>query len=374
MAEPPRPDNHDDAPPLTADFSGIRYAQCWEDADVLMSGLAIRPGDTCLAIASAGDNALAMLTADPARVVALDLSAAQLACLALRVAAYRCLAHGELLELVGTRPSDRRAALYARCRPALDAPARAFWDARPALVAGGIGAAGRFENFLRLFRRYVLPLAHPRSRVDALLEERPPAARRTFYETRWANRRWTLLTRLFFSRFVVGRLGRDPSFFDYVDGGIAHRVQARVRHALVELAPARNPYLQWILTGRHRTARPLALRQEHFATIRARLDRLVWHQTSLEAYLRAQPDDSIDRFNLSNVFEYVDAPHCHGLLTAVARVGRTGGRCAYWNLFVDRRRPPALADRLQPLADLSERLHARDKAFFYDRFVVEQIR
>lgn len=45
-----------------ADFSIIRYAQCWEDADILLEALDIQPTDTCLAIASAGDNALAMLS------------------------------------------------------------------------------------------------------------------------------------------------------------------------------------------------------------------------------------------------------------------------------------------------------------------------
>ena len=30
------------------DFSGIRYAQCWEDADVLLEGLDIRPHHVCL--------------------------------------------------------------------------------------------------------------------------------------------------------------------------------------------------------------------------------------------------------------------------------------------------------------------------------------
>ncbi len=102
-----------------ADFSQIRYAQCWEDADILLAGLAIRPGDTCLGIASAGDNCLAMLSADPARVIAVDLNPAQLACVELRVAAYRCLRHDELLRLVGSRPEDDRGALYRACRAQL---------------------------------------------------------------------------------------------------------------------------------------------------------------------------------------------------------------------------------------------------------------
>src|SRR5262249_59430145 len=97
-----------------ADFSGVRYAQCWEDADVLVEGLGVRPGDVCLSIASAGDNSLALLTRQPARVIALDLSPAQLACLELRVAAYRALEHPELLELIGSVPSRRRPQLYHR--------------------------------------------------------------------------------------------------------------------------------------------------------------------------------------------------------------------------------------------------------------------
>ncbi|MCC6988770.1 MAG: DUF3419 family protein, partial [Acidobacteria bacterium] len=97
-----------------ADFSAIRYAQCWEDADVLVAALAPQPGQTLVSIASAGDNTLALLIGRPARVVAVDLSAAQLACLELRVAAYRALTHEQLLQLIGSRPCADRRGLYAR--------------------------------------------------------------------------------------------------------------------------------------------------------------------------------------------------------------------------------------------------------------------
>ena len=56
-----------------ADFSEVRYAQCWEDADVLLAALNIQPQQTCLSIASAGDNTLAMLSRAPAKVIAIDL-------------------------------------------------------------------------------------------------------------------------------------------------------------------------------------------------------------------------------------------------------------------------------------------------------------
>ena len=352
---------------------GLRYAQCWEDADVMVEGLDVQPGDTCLSIASAGDNALALLTRDPARVVAVDTSAAQLACLALRVAAYRRLEHGELLELIGSRPSGRRAALYDRCRAALDEGPRRFWDAHPEWVERGIGAVGRFERYFRVFRRWVLPWIHSDETVRRLLAGGPPDERRRFYEDHWDHWRWRAAFRVFFSRVVMSRLGREPDFFEHVEGPIADRLLDRARYALTALDPADNPYLQWILTGRHRTARPRALRREHFETIRARLDRLTWVHASLEDYLERQDANTIDRFNLSDVFEYVAERAYHRTLGQLARVGRPGARLAYWNLFVPRSRPASMADRLVPRPERAEALHARDRAFFYGTFVLEDV-
>lgn len=356
-----------------ANFSRVRYAQCWEDADVLLDGLGVRPGDVCLSIGSAGDNSLSLLTQDPARVIAVDVSAPQIACLELRVAAYRALGHSELLELIGSRPSRRRQALYSRCRAALSTDAREFWDRRPDAVAGGIGAAGKFEEFFALFRRWVLPLVHGRRRVAQLLERRPLHARRAFYDQEWDTARWRMMFRLFFSRTVLGRAGRDPAFFRYVETDVAGAILARTKHALTELDPADNPYIHWILTGAHDAVLPHALRRDNFELIRDRLDRLEWHRVPLEEFLETCPDGLVSRFNLSDIFEYLSAAEYEHLLGRLVRAGCKGGRLVYWNLLVDRRRPASLQDRLRPMEDLAQQLHARDKTFFYSALVVEEI-
>jgi S-adenosylmethionine-diacylglycerol 3-amino-3-carboxypropyl transferase len=356
-----------------ADFSAIRYAQCWEDADILMEGLAIRPGDTCLSIASAGDNSLAMLARGAGRVVALDLNPAQLGCLELRVAAYRQLSHPELLELIGSRESRRRGELYRRCRPLLSADTRTFWDARSADIEAGIGAAGKFERYFALFRGRVMPLVHTRTTVERLLAGGDRATREAFYREEWDSWRWRLLFRLFFSRTVMGRLGRDPSFFRYVKGSVAERILARTRHALTALDPAANPYLQWILTGRHTTALPCALRHENFDLIRSNLDRLEWHCLPLEEFLEQEDAASVDRFNLSDIFEYMSEDNCHRLLERLVRSGRPGGRLAYWNMLAPRSRPESMAAVLRPLEQEAQRLFLEDKAFFYSAFVLEEI-
>ena len=46
-----------------ASFDFLRYANCWEDADILCEALGVRPGARVLSIASAGDNTLALLAA-----------------------------------------------------------------------------------------------------------------------------------------------------------------------------------------------------------------------------------------------------------------------------------------------------------------------
>ena len=358
---------------LRADFSAIRYGQVWEDADVLLEALDIRPGDVCLSIASAGDNALALLTRDPAQVVAVDLSQAQLACLELRVAAFRELSHPQLLELMGSRPSARRAALYARCRPALSAAARTLWDSRSDVIERGIGHAGKLEHYFALFRTCVLPLVHSRETVRRLLRS-PRGDLQRAYARHWDTWRWRLMFRLFFSRAVMGALGRDPEFFRYVEGDVATRILERTRHGLTGVSPSDNPYVHWILTGTHGAALPCALREEHFETIRERLDRLTWQQASLESVVGRGGELRFDRLNLSNLFEYVSAEHHERTLAAIVRACRPGARLVYWNLLVPRRRPESLAGVLTPLDALASRLHAADRAFFYSALRIEEVR
>jgi S-adenosylmethionine-diacylglycerol 3-amino-3-carboxypropyl transferase len=357
------------------DFSTIRYAQCWEDADILLEALEIQPGEVCLSIASAGDNTLAMLSQGPARVIALDLNPAQLACLELRVVAYRCLSQPELLEFIGSRPAPdiRRLGFYQRCRPDLSPAVRSFWDEHLDEIAAGIGGGGKFERYFAIFRKWALPLIHSQARVEQMLAGGSLARREAFYEQHWNTWRWRLLFRLFFSRQVMGRLGRDPSFFNYVEGSVADRILARTRYATTTLNPADNPYMQWILTGRHTTALPFALRPENFETIRANLDRLEWHCQSVEGFLESYHGPAIDRYNLSDIFEYMSLENYYLLLQKLAQAGLPGSRLAYWNMLAPRRRPESMAGQLRPLTELARRLHLADKAFFYSDFVVEEV-
>jgi S-adenosylmethionine-diacylglycerol 3-amino-3-carboxypropyl transferase len=354
-----------------ASFSFIRYASVWEDADVLCEALApVAAGGRLLSIASAGDNALALLTLDPAEVVAADLSPAQLACVELRIAAFRRLEHPRLLAFVGTAPAADRIETYRSLRDGLSADARAFWDAQPEIVAGGVIHAGKFERYLRAFRTRILPFVHTRRRIERLRARRTPAEQEAFYAREWNTWRWRLLFRLFFSRAVMGRMGRDPAFFSHVEGSVGSRILARTRHALTALPVHGNPYVAYIMTGNYPPeALPRYLRPEHFATIRSRIDRVRVVQGAVEA----AGEGPFDGYNLSDIFEYMSpAEHerCYGALVERAA---PGARLVYWNLLAQRSRPDALADRVQPLTEEARALHARDLAWFYGALHVDRV-
>jgi S-adenosylmethionine-diacylglycerol 3-amino-3-carboxypropyl transferase len=353
-----------------AAFHIIRYASVWEDADVLCDALEpVAGGGRLLSIASAGDNALALLTLDPKEVVAVDLSEAQLAAVALRVVAFRAMERPALLRFLGVREDQGRLSAYAALRPALPSYARDFWDAHPDAVAGGVIHAGRFERYLRLFRRRVLPLVHSRRRIHGLLDQNSLEEQQRFYQDEWDTWRWRAVFRLFFSRFVMGRLGRDPAFFEHVEGSVGDRLLERTRHALTAIPVRTNPYLTYIMTGNYSAhALPRYLRADHVDVIRERLDRVTLLPGPAEA-----ATGSFSGFNLSDIFEYMgDAAHDRAYATLVARAA-PGARLAYWNMLAPRGPAPSVADRVRPLHTLARALHARDQAWFYQAFHLDEV-
>ncbi|PRY75487.1 S-adenosylmethionine-diacylglycerol 3-amino-3-carboxypropyl transferase [Yoonia maritima] len=355
-----------------AAFYYIRYAQLWEDADILAEGLGECAGATLVSICSAGDNALAMLTLDPSKVVVVDLSPAQIACLNLRIGAFRNLNHTEFLELMGARSSTRRDVLLAKSLAGLNSDTQEFWKTLTEdVVKYGAGGVGKFERYFRIFRTRLLPLVHSKKAIDAIFVSRPKVERQMFLDTRFNTWRWRLLLNVFFSRFVMGRMGRDKAFFDHVEGSPAQHVARRIHHAAVDCDPAENPYLHWIMKGTHGAALPMTWREENFEVIKERLDRVEIRPGSLEAFIST--GEKADGFNLSDIFEYMSPDVFAQVYETILSASAPGARLVYWNMMAPRRVPPAFANQVTTLSALENRLKARDKAFFYSDFVIEQV-
>ncbi len=350
-----------------AEFNAVRYANCWEDADILME--AMEPsGRRCLSIGSAGDNSFSLLASGASEVVIAEMNPAQIACIKLRIAAYKSLSHYEFLTLLGENEGDREP-LYEKCKSQLDENTIKYWNHYAEHIKRGFGTVGKFEHYFSLFRSKALPWVHSKKTIVKQLESKSQQERESFYEKKWNTWRWRLLFKIFFSRFVMGRLGRDPAFFKYVEGSVADRILQRTRHALVELDPSSNPYLHSILTGRYGQHLPHALREENYEEIRTNLDKITIVEGTLESALN---DEKYDAYNLSDIFEYMSDENTQSLLESIHQSSNTGARIAYWNMLAPRESSESLRDKIKPMGDLSTKLFAEDKAFFYSKFIVEE--
>lgn len=354
----------------------IVYSQCWEDPATGRAALELGLDDDVLVVTSGGCNALAFALDGPRTITALDVNPAQNHLLELKIAALRVLDHPSLLGFVGVRHAQDRVCMYGRLRPSLSHAARDYWDRHPDAIARGVVHAGRFERFLRIFRRAVLPLMHGNGTVERLLSLEGGPAQRAFYDDVWNTRRWRLLFQLFFGKLAQSRVGRYPEFFREVElTNIGRHYLARARHVLAELPVRGNWFVEYILTGTYRDpeAGPPYLRPSNHDLLRQRLDAIEIVTDDVKSFLDRTQERRFSAFYLSDVFEWMDRARYEAALTRIARAGRPGARLCYYNNLVPRRRPGVLAHALVPDDALGRRLHAADRSFVYSDVVVERV-
>lgn len=373
------------------DFSLIRYSQCWEDTEVLLESLSIQENDICFGILSAGDNVFSMLAENPKKVVALDISFPQIALAKLKKEVFNSLSYEEMLEFMGVMKSDKRVEIYDRIRENLDKEVKEYWDFNKEAIEKGIIHTGKFEKFFKIFREKILPFVHSKKRVEKLLEKKSMQERMEYYDNHWNNFRWKLMFKLFFSKYIVGKLGRDKEFFRYAEKNISEEMKKRSRYALCELNPYENPYINYILTGNYRKdCLPYFLRKENFDKIRKNLHKVEILQSSVEEYLD-QIDFKIDKFNLSDIFEYMSAENYSKLMGKIYDNAEENALLAYWNLIVERnseklayeetdseiavtgKEKNVKGKKYERMKELDKKLHEKDMTFFYTDFVVEKV-
>jgi len=305
-------------------------------------------------------------------VVAFDLNPAQLFAAELKKAAIAGLDHPEFLAFLGFRESRDRRLVYLRLRGGLSPEAAGYFDGKAELVERGLIHAGKFERYFRIFHRFLLPLVHSKRDIAGLLRRKSRDERIEYYRAVWDNRRFDLLFSLFFNRFTMGRFGRDPEFFRYVDPLIiSDQLKARTRYALTELETSDNPFLRYILTGGFGNTPPHYAREENFALLRANLDRLVLFRGST-ADVRRNFREKFAFFNLSDIFEYLSPELCRAVASDLAAIADEGALAAYYNMMVERRLPHFSPEHFSALSDMAARLFAGNRAFFYREFIVER--
>ncbi|MGY0234146.1 DUF3419 family protein [Longispora urticae] len=353
----------------------VRYAQVWEDSDVLRAGLAVTPDDDVLSIGSAGCNVLALLLDEPRGITAIDLNPAQSALIDLKVAGIRTLRYNEFACLIGARDGDDRLALYQRARGTLSAKSKRYWDQRPADLAQGVMHIGRLERYLQGFQREHVARLIPGAAVAHLLSLDDRDAQRALFARHFDTPSFRASFSEYFSRDALARDGRDRTQFTYVGSAdVTELLWSRFRDACT-LIPARgNFYLEYILTGTYRDLElsPSYLRRGNFERLRALVDRVEIITGDLADHLDEVEAGRYSKVNLSDLFEYLSDTQTDGIFQKLAAKLRPAGRMCLWNLFIPRSPSASQRGQLRSHPELATSLWQRDRAFFYRQFHVEE--
>lgn len=326
---------------FTFAFRGLVYAQIWEDPDVDMEALEIRPDCHVVTIASGGCNVLSYLTADPARITAVDLNTAHIALNRLKLVAARTLPdHGAFHRFFAKADSKENVAAYRTfVGPHLDDATRRYWEGRDFIgrrriggFARGIykhGLLGRFIGAAHLLAR--LHGVNPRRMLDARSREE----QRAIFEAELAPvfdsafMRW--LTSQPASLFG---LGIPPAQYEALAGD--DRMDSVLKARLKKLAcdfDLKDNYFAVQAFGRGYDGGegplPPYLQATNHEAVVERSGRVDVRHVNLVEFLASQKAESADRYVLLDAQDWMDDAQLNALWAQITRTAKPGARVLF---------------------------------------------
>src|ERR1700744_5643643 len=285
---------------FTLMFQGFVYNQIWEDPDVDLEALQLKPHHRLITIASGGCNVLNYLAADPARIVAADLNTNHIALTRLKLSALENLpSYEEFFRFFGQANDKANREAYdtflserlAPTPPAHRGKHIPLHGRRINMFARNLyryGLLGRFIGIL-----HVVAKLHGK-KLDGILSARTPAEQRSAFERTIAPLFDVKSVRLL-SKWPVSlyALGIPPAQYDELVAGTNGDAIAVLRERVERLAcdfPIQENYFAWQAFGRgydveNREAVPAYLRPEIYEVIKKRTDRVEVHHASLTDFL-----------------------------------------------------------------------------------------
>lgn len=374
-------------------FTGLVYAQIWEDPVVDMEALEIGQDDAIVAIASGGCNVMSYLTARPASVEAVDLSPAHIALNRLKYAAPVHLPdHEAFFRMFGRADVRGNADLFDRhLAPHLDVATVDYWNGR-------MGVTGRrIAMFERGFYRYgalglFISWAHRIARLNGVdltrfvrccdLDEQ-----KRFFEDKVKPAidsrviRWITLNRA--SLFGLGIPPQQYEALASAADGDMHAVLTERTRALMCDFPVSENYFAWAAFNRGYDPSgegplPPYLQRENFETVRANAHKASIRNRTLTDFLSDAPAASKDCYVLLDAQDWMTDAQLNDLWTQITRTARPGARVIFRTAGIETILPGRVSDSLLGRwdyhAERSADLHRKDRSAIYGGFHLYTLR
>ena len=375
-------------------FSGLVYPQIWEDPDVDMAAMDLKPGHRLVTIGSGGCNVLAYLSRSPGRIDVVDLNLHHIALNRLKLAAFRHLpSRADVVRMLAMANVPSNSASFDLfLAPNLDAGTRAYWQRRRWNGRRRVeafdrniyrsGLLGRFIATGHLIARLHGVDLTEFARVRSLREQR------IFFDTRVAPLFDRPLIRWLTSRkSSLFGLGIPPQQYDELVRTSADRTMAPVlRQRLEKLAchfPLRDNYFAWQAFVRRYPDKqegclPTYLLPENYLAIRDNVDCVAVHHASFTELLAQKPVASVDRYVLPDAQDWMTDEQLNDLWREIGRTAAPGARVIFRTAgeasILEGRVHGAILRRWAYLRERSHELTLRDRSAIYGGLHVYELR
>jgi S-adenosylmethionine-diacylglycerol 3-amino-3-carboxypropyl transferase len=373
---------------FTLMFQGFVYNQIWEDPEVDLAALALKPHHRVLTIASGGCNVLNYLAADPAKIVAVDLNPNHIALTKLKLSALQNLpSYEEFFRFFG-QANDRanRTAYDDFLSKRLDKVTRNYWEKHIPLRGRRINMFARNLYRFGLLGRFIGVLhavakLHGK-KLEPILAARTPSEQRRLFERHIAPLfDYKSIRMLSKSPVSLYALGIPPAQYDELvaTGDPISVLRERVERLACDF-PIHENYFAWQAFGRgydleHRAAVPAYLQRATYDLIRTRTGKVEVHHASLTDFLAAQPAHSVHRYVLLDAQDWMNSEQITALWREIDRTADTrDARVIFRTAGADSPLPRKLpGDVLAPwtyLESESKAWHGQDRSSIYGGFHV----
>ncbi|MBK1987680.1 DUF3419 family protein [Sphaerospermopsis aphanizomenoides BCCUSP55] len=351
----------------------ILYSTCDEDSYSELRALELTSNDRVLAVTGSGCRTLSLLACNPKSLISVDYSAGQNYLLELKLVAIRALSYDVLLQFFGVEDCQNRWDIFCSLRDHISPPAFAYFQANRWAIEQGILFAGRHELFYVRFVAPLMRLLYGRQMAQIArasnLEEQ-----REIYNQQISGFLWNLLIRVGFSPLSISLILNDPKYVVEMNVNVGDYLIERLEHTFTHHLVRDNHWTSFMFYGKYlgRRCLPHFLLEENYHAIREATTKFEIVTGNLIEYMKKLPEQSIDKYSLSDVTSCIDKQMFKTLMNEVIRTSENQGKLCYRNFLNKQLIPSELEDILQRDHELSDALYHDDLAFAYS-FEVAQI-
>jgi S-adenosylmethionine-diacylglycerol 3-amino-3-carboxypropyl transferase len=364
----------------------IDFYHCWEDIKIIKNALKIKDNDIIFSITSSGCNILNLLLDNPKKIYSVDYNPYQNYLLELKIAAIKNLDYPDFIQLMGLKSSNNNQDIYSSIRENISEKARLFWDKNSYVIKTGLLSVGEqnIKNLGKLLRFLKGENVIEDFFSCETIDRQADYFYKYIYGFPWKISLFLAYNKYLIRLFLCLRIlreyyfGRKKSsdYFTYIKNVYYQKDHLeKIKNVYSKIPIKNNNFASLILLGYYfdENCYQPYLKEDNYQLLKKRISKIEIRTDSVLNLLKNLSDDTVDKFSLSNIFDWIDIESFRTTLNEIARVGRKNSKLFYSITRVDRYIPIDFEKIIMDRKSGNELLK-EDRTTLYSGFVVGEIK